>query len=135
MAGQTLYVETTQHTARKLRLFSGKVPVPSGEVDFKTWKLIASQLMADRASESEKKRTVLGSLLNPALVSIDPVASELSATECIAFLDSLYGSVSSGLELQRRFLVTYQEDKEGASEYLQKLYMLVWKRLSVEVWP
>jgi hypothetical protein len=105
---------------RKLRLFSGKSPVPSGEVDFETWRLQVRQLDNEpELDENQKRRIILQSLLRPALDSVATVATKV---EILQILDNIYGSVVDGTELLLKFQTTYQNDKESCSSYLQRLY-------------
>lgn len=111
-------------TLRKLRLFSGKKPIPSGEVDYATWRLSARQILSDISiPEVTKKRIILQSLLRPALDAIHSTASALSAEKCFEFLETLYGSVDDGHDLYVKFLNTYQNDRESPSDYIQRLYI------------
>ena len=108
---------------RKLRLFSGRLPVPSGEVDFETWRLLVTQLEGDtHITEADKKCIILQNLLRPALDAVKAVGT---LAEVLSVLDNLYGSVVDGQELLIRFHTTYQEEKESASEYVQRIYLLV----------
>ena len=110
---------------RKFRLFSGKSPVPSGEVDFKTWRLQVHESQDDEDAElpeCQLKRLIRQSLLRPAL---DTVQNCASSTSILEILDNLYGSVEDGQDLLVQFYTTYQNEKESASSYLQKLYLLL----------
>lgn len=105
---------------KKLRLFSGRKPLPAGEVDFESWGMLAKQLVEDaEVTEATKQRVVLSSLLRPAL---DIVLSENTAKAMLATLKTVYGNVTDGKELFVQFWTIYQE-KESASEYLQRLYL------------
>ena len=53
---------------KKLRTFSGAKTVPSGELDYKMWRLHAKPIVDDPfLRESEKKRTLFDALLGQAL--------------------------------------------------------------------
>ena len=110
---------------RKLRLFSGKHPVPSGEVDFETWRLQVCQISDDQddaLTGVHLRRVIIQSLQRPAL---DTVKSCTSSSQILQILDNLYGSVEDGQELLIQYYTTYQMDKEQASSYLQRLYLLI----------
>ena len=109
---------------RRLRLFSGKLPVPSGEVDFESWKVAVEQMLADQTMTEEiKKLTMLESLLRPALDVIRSISVSTDAAGCLTMLRNMYGQVQDGHDLLVDFLVTYQEGKETASEYVNRLYI------------
>ena len=111
---------------RKLRLFGGKVPVPHGEVDYVTWRMQVHQIQDDddeEVSDGALRRLILQSLQRPAL---DALRNSTGSASCmLQVLDTLYGSVEDGQELLVRFFTTYQEDKEIASAYLQRLYLKI----------
>ncbi|XP_013383868.1 modulator of apoptosis 1-like [Lingula anatina] len=109
--------------SRKLRLFSGKTPVPHGEVDFETWKFQVEPLLADIRGETdnvEATRIIRQSLLRPAL---DTVREAFTAVQIVEVLESVYGIVVDGKELLVQFFVNYQKEKETPSQYLQRLYL------------
>lgn len=111
---------------RKLRLFSGKMPPSTGEVDFETWRLQAKQLLEDvTISEGNKKIMLLQSLLRPALDTISSISRTSSSEDCINMLETLYGKVEDGHDLVVAFHTTYQEDREATSAYLNRLYLIL----------
>ena len=111
---------------RRLRLFSGKAVVPSGEVDFETWRLSVEQLLSDTSlTEEVKKLTMLESLSRPAIDVIRSISSTSTAQQCMEMLTNMYGQVQDGHDLLVDFLVTYQEPKESASEYINRLYLKI----------
>ena len=108
---------------RKLRIFSGKSPVPAGEVEFETWRTQAKQLEDDDdVSPAQKKRIILQSLFRPAMDAVKSVVGDYK--EILTILDTLYGSVVDGQDLLIQFHTTYQHEKENNSDYLQRLYLL-----------
>lgn len=112
---------TQQPFIRKLRLFSGKSPVPAGEVDFESWYILADQVVSDNTlQEGTKKRIVIASLQKPAL---DMISSYNTSKDIIDVLRTIFGSVKDGRELYIQFLSQMQSHKETASEYLQRLYV------------
>jgi hypothetical protein len=111
---------------RKLRLFSGKTPVPAGEVDYDTWRRQVRQLDqeeddTDCLSDSQKKRLVLQSLLRPAADTVFHIQGPCK--DFLEVLDTVYGSVVEGHELLLQFYTTYQAEQESCSEYVQRLYL------------
>ena len=112
---------------RKLRLFSGKKPVPSGEVDYQTWHRQVSQLDQeddpdDSLTELQKKRLIQQSLLRPASDTVWNIGG--TSKDILDVLNTVYGSVIDGHELLLQFYTTYQTEKESSSDYVQRLYLL-----------
>ena len=110
---------------RKLRSFSGAKTVPSGELDYKMWRLHAKPIVDDTLlRESEKKRTLFDALLGEAL----EIASTLPPTETseklLTLLDKHFGDVADGFELYSQFRSAMQESQESAAEYLKRIHTL-----------
>ncbi|XP_071477707.1 paraneoplastic antigen Ma3 homolog [Diadema antillarum] len=107
---------------RRLRLFSGRSPVPSGEFDFESWRRPAQQLVEDRdLSDSEKYNRIAESLLPPASDIIWALGKDVTAAECLEGLEKAYGSTTDGDELYLKFSECYQQEHEAAAEYLLRL--------------
>ena len=111
---------------RRLRLFSGKTPVPAGELDFENWRRLARQLLRDESiPDREKKSRVTESLVPPALNIVWAVEDGSSAQEHVDCLARAYGSTADGDELLTSFRCTYQLEEEKASDYLLRLHTLL----------
>ncbi len=75
---------------RKLRLFSGRVPVPHGEVEYVGWRMKVRQIQTDnddRLTDGQLKRLILESLQRPTLDALRN--STGSSTEILEVLDTL----------------------------------------------
>ena len=108
---------------RKLRLFSGKKPTPSGEVNFASWRVSAKQIVDDEdMSERDKNRGILDSLLIPALTMVKNVPPKTSADTILNKLVKVYGSTRSGDDMMFDFFELYQQSTQSASDYLENLY-------------
>ena len=110
---------------RKLRSFSGATTVPSGELDYKMWRLHAKPIVDDPfLRESEKKRALIDALLGDAL----EIASTLLATDTsetlLTLLDKHFGDVADGFELYSKFRSAIQESQESAADFLKRLHTL-----------
>ncbi|XP_038071903.1 paraneoplastic antigen Ma3 homolog [Patiria miniata] len=111
---------------RRLRLFSGKSPVPSGELDFENWRRLAHQLLKDEnIPDGEKKSRITESLVPPALNVVWAVEDGSPAHEYLTCLSRAYGSTADGDELLTNFRCTYQKADEKASDYLLRLHTLL----------
>ncbi|XP_038072746.1 paraneoplastic antigen Ma3 homolog [Patiria miniata] len=119
-------VSSSSTHRRRLRLFSGKTPVPSGEFDYESWKRPARQLVEDsNISSSEKLSRVIESLLPPASNIVWALGKEATAEECLDGLEKAYGVTADGDELYLRFSECFQRPVEAASEYLVRLQELL----------
>ncbi|XP_071789562.1 paraneoplastic antigen Ma1 homolog [Asterias amurensis] len=118
-------VTKTAHR-RRLRLFSGKFPVPSGEFDYESWKRPARQLVDDiGVSQSEKLSRLIESLLPPASKIVWALGKYASADECLDGLEKAFGVTADGDELYLKFCDCYQRSGERASDYLTRLQDLL----------
>ena len=125
--------KVSNRSYRRLRLFSGRSPVPSGEVDFENWQRLARQLLRDDSvPDGEKKSRITESLVPPALNVIWAVADGSSAQEYLNCLSRAYGSTADGDELLTSFRCTYQKEGERASEYLLRLYTLLTQAVEMD---
>ena len=119
-------IKGSDRSYRRLRLFSGKSPVPSGELDFENWRRLAHQLLKDDSvPEREKRSRITESLVPPALNVVWAVADGSSAQEYLDCLARAYGLTADGDELLTSFRCTYQREDEKASEYLLRLHTLL----------
>lgn len=116
---------TTRNQSKWLRSFSGKVPKPAGETDYETWCLHVELMTHDRVPEEVQRRKILESLLPPASDVIKQLGSSASPQAYVKLLDSAYGVVEDGEEIFAKFLNTNQNPGEKASEYLQRLQVLL----------
>ena len=118
--------KVSNRSYRRLRLFSGKTPVPSGELDFENWRRLARQLLKDESiPDGEKRSRITESLVPPALNVVWAVSDGSPAQEYLTCLSRAYGSTSDGDELLTSFRCTYQKEDEKASEYLLRLHTLL----------
>lgn len=110
----------------KLKSFSGIVPVPSGQVDFRTWLTAAYRLQRnDEISSSEKLSRIQNSLLKPSLDIVQKELDSGSVTSVLKLLEAVYGSVEDPRDLLNNFNATCQSVKENPSDYLSRLYLLL----------
>ena len=119
-----LIVRTATPNIRRLRSFSNKTPVPSGELDYPTWKLNAKILIDDSSvSETDKRKTLSNSLNVPALSFVQPLLEnpDVTSAEILKNMDLMFGTVASTRALYKKFIDTYQKE-ETAAEYLKNLY-------------
>lgn len=113
-------------TTRELRLFSGNFPKPPSEVDFGVWRLRIKQVLNDSSvPEVQQRRTLLDSLLAPALTVALSIGPQASPSAYLQELDMAYGNVTGGEELYIQFLETHQNSGERASDYLRRLQTLL----------
>ena len=107
---------------RRLRQFSGKSPVPGGELDYETWSQLAQQLLRDNnVSPADQKSAITQSLFPPALNLLCKLEDTATAQECLEVLENVYGTVVDADDLYTKFRETYQSEGENPSDFLFRL--------------
>ncbi|OCT93178.1 hypothetical protein XELAEV_18016243mg [Xenopus laevis] len=110
---------------KRLKVFSGTDPVPTGEESFESWR--DSTVVSVRywtGPETTMRRKILESLSIPA---VDVVKSyiighpDATSGDLIEVLEVTFGPVESATEMLYRFVSTFQKDKEDLSVYLVRL--------------
>lgn len=108
--------------APRLRKFSGKYPVPSGEVGFSAYyDSVRSYLDDPDCDERLLKRAILDSLNEPASSASQNIRSK-TAENILELLSSLYKPVEDTEELMINFTSHMQTSHEKSSDYLKCLY-------------
>ncbi|XP_030840109.1 paraneoplastic antigen Ma3-like [Strongylocentrotus purpuratus] len=111
---------------RRLRLFSGRRPVPNGEADFDNWRRQTQLIVdADDLSESEKISRLTEALLPPASNVVWALGKGVSAKDSLEGLEKAFGTTSDGEELYLLFTECYQASEEFPSDYLLRLQDLL----------
>lgn len=114
---------------RKLRLFSGLRPVPSGEEEYDAWMEQASQMIDEwQCPESGKRQRLVESLRGPAadIVRFMKMGNtSATARDYLVALETAYGTTESGQDLMVKFRSTFQERGEKLSAYLYRLDKLL----------
>lgn len=110
---------------RRLRMFSGIIPIPAGEESFENWLEQARMMISEcECSEKEKRRRILESLKGPAFDIVKVVrfsSPEASAFEYLEALENTFGSSESGEDLYFAFRLLRQFPKEMLSDFLTRL--------------
>lgn len=106
----------------RLRQFSGKIPCPSHEVDFDTWRNSVDLVLQDpELSDLQRSQKILDSLLQPAANIVKPLGPKALPSAYIELLTSAFGMVEDGDELFAKFLNTLQNAGEKPSQFLHRL--------------
>uniref|UniRef100_A0A3P9J310 CCHC-type domain-containing protein n=1 Tax=Oryzias latipes TaxID=8090 RepID=A0A3P9J310_ORYLA len=110
---------------RRLRLFSGNMPVPPNEEPFDQW-LEQAWLMVEESegTEKEKRRRLVESLKGPPLEiakSIREADPEANPTVYLEALESSFGTAESGDDLYFAFRLMRQQPTEKLSDFLRRL--------------
>ena len=114
------HVVTTPHH-RRIKPFSGKKPVASGEWDFDTWDRVVTQsVLGGSLSSQQQRSSIIDSLLPPAL-DITHDSTLDTPQKLVEALRKAYGVVKDGNDLYAEFRDTYQVDTESPSEFLVRL--------------
>ena len=111
-------------SSQRLRVFSGKVPRPSQEADYDTWRSSVDLIMKDPAvSDLLRSRKIFESLLPPAADMVKHLNADTLPAVYLQLLDSAFGTVQDGDELYAKFMDTVQDAAEKPSAYLQRLHV------------
>ncbi|XP_067254980.1 zinc finger CCHC domain-containing protein 12-like [Chanodichthys erythropterus] len=114
---------STSSASFRLRVFSGKVPRPIGEVDYETWRNSVELILQDPSlSDLHRSRKILDSLLPPASEIVKQLGAKALPAAYLDVLDSAFDTVEDGDDLFAKFLNTLQNAGEKPSLYLQRLY-------------
>lgn len=110
---------------RKLRVFSGRRPVPTGEDNFEEWLDQATQALDEwDIPENHKKQRITESLRGPASEAIRNL--KLSKKGCVAqdylsVLQDAFGRTEKVSDLMYQLEHTYQGEGEKLSDYVRRL--------------
>lgn len=110
---------------RRLRVFSGTIPTPSGEEQFEHW-MEQAWLMVEESEGTVrvKKRRIMESLRGPALEIVKVVRDAETDVTPEKYLDALeraFGSAESGDDLYFAFRLLQQLAGEKLSDFLRRL--------------
>lgn len=110
---------------RRLRLFSGNLPIPHSEEPFDHW-LEQAWLMVEESdcTDKEKRRRLMESLKGPAVEiakSVRESNPEAGPDEYLEALESAFGSAESGDDLYFAFQLMQQQPGEKLSDFLRRL--------------
>lgn len=121
---------SSAHASFRLRQFSGKIPCPSHEVDFDTWRNSVDLMLQDPAlSDFQRSRKILDSLVPPAVHVVKPLGPQALPSTYLELLDSAFETVQDGDELFAAFLNTFQNTGETPSQFLHRLQAALTKVL------
>ncbi|XP_063813189.1 paraneoplastic antigen Ma1 homolog [Pseudophryne corroboree] len=116
---------------RRLRIFSGILPVPAGEENYELWREAATQHSEEwQCPEHIKRQRVVESLRGPAMGVIQATRrSNPTATlkEYIEALDFSFGTLADVGDLLARLNHTYQEPGETLTHYVYRVDRLIYK--------
>ncbi|XP_016337057.1 paraneoplastic antigen Ma1 homolog [Sinocyclocheilus anshuiensis] len=118
------------HAPSRLRVFSGKIPRPSTEVDYDAWRGSVELILQDPSlSDLHRSRKILDSLLPPASEIVRHLGATAPPNAYLDILDSAFDAVEDGDDLFARFLNTLQNAGEKPSLYLQRLQTALLKAM------
>ncbi|XP_030607476.1 zinc finger CCHC domain-containing protein 18-like [Archocentrus centrarchus] len=115
----------------RLRPFSGRLPCPSHEVDFDTWRHSVELMQQDPdLSDLQCSRKISDSLVPPAANIVKHLGPQALPSAYLELLNSAFGTVEDGDELFAKFLNTLQDAGEKPSHYLHRLHTALSKALN-----
>ncbi len=117
---------SSSHVSFHLKAFSGRIPRPSHEPDFDTWRATVDFLLNDQSlSDLHKTGKILDNLLPPASDVVKHIGPYALPSECLKLLESVYGSVEDGDELFAKFIGALQNQGEKPSTYFHRLHVML----------
>ncbi|XP_063781344.1 paraneoplastic antigen Ma1 homolog [Pseudophryne corroboree] len=118
---------------RRLRIFSGIIPVPTGEENYETWREAEIQHSEEwRCPEHIKKQRIVESLRGPAMGIIHATRRSNSKATLRDYLDALdysFGTIEDVGDILSRLNQTYQEPNETLTNYIYRLDKILYKLL------
>jgi hypothetical protein len=123
---EDLGLHLTRPQYRRLKNFSGKVPVPNGESAFDMWVEHADQVAQDtNLSEEDRKSRLVDVLAPPALTiyrkTVQASGPSVTAAEILVQLRRAFGIACESGDLYLVFRETYQTADEAPAAYLTRL--------------
>ncbi|XP_063819141.1 paraneoplastic antigen Ma1 homolog [Pseudophryne corroboree] len=116
---------------RGLRIFSGILPVPTGEEPYEAWREAAIQQSEEwHCPDHIKKQRIVESLQGPAMGIIQATRKsnpEATVADYFQALEYTYGTLEDVGDLVARFNHTYQETGEKLSQYVYRLDKVIYK--------
>lgn len=90
-------IASQAHLPAKLRSFSGKVPCPSYEIDYETWRTSVNFNLNDPTiPHSQLVRRIVDSFLPPAANVAKPLGPQANPRAYLDLLDSAYATIEDG---------------------------------------
>ncbi|XP_063819302.1 paraneoplastic antigen Ma2-like [Pseudophryne corroboree] len=118
---------------RRLRIFSGVIPVPTGEESYDVWREAAVQHSEEwRCPEHIKKQRIVESLRGPAMGIIHATRrsnSHATLKNYFEGLDYSFGTLEDVGDLLSQLNQTYQEPTETLTSYIYRLDKILYKLL------
>ncbi|XP_040207581.1 paraneoplastic antigen Ma2 homolog [Rana temporaria] len=122
---------------RKLRVFSGRQPVPSAEDGFEEWLDCATQALEEwEVPKAQKKQRVTESLKGPALEikrNLKLSKKNYTAQDYLSALQDVYGRTEKATELLYQLEHCYQKEREKMSEFIRRLDRIIYQILLKKV--
>lgn len=116
---------TDTQSYRKLRMFSGMRPTPSGEEEYDAWAEQTTHMLEEwQCTDAIKKQRIVESLKGPAADIIRFLRAQnpnATADEYMQALETAFGTTESSSDLLVKFRQTFQSEGEKLSLYLLRL--------------
>ncbi|XP_075469183.1 paraneoplastic antigen Ma3-like [Ascaphus truei] len=116
---------SAQQQYRKLKIFSGNKPTPTGEEAFEVWREYTSQVLDEwTCSELVKRQRIMECLRPPTSTTIQMAKdqhADVTAHQMLETLVRAYGRTEDVGQLMKRHLDLCQKDGEELSDFLQRI--------------
>uniref|UniRef100_A0AAR2M6W3 CCHC-type domain-containing protein n=1 Tax=Pygocentrus nattereri TaxID=42514 RepID=A0AAR2M6W3_PYGNA len=127
--GRRSWPTCTVEDYRKLRMFSGVRPTPSGEDEYDAWAEQTTHMLEEwQCGDSVKKQRIVESLRGPAADIIRFSRAQnpnATSNDYMQALETAFGTTESSADLLVKFRSTFQIEGEKLSTYLLRLDKLL----------
>ncbi len=110
---------------RRLRIFSGTVPTPTGEEALETWMDQARMMVMEcECSEKEKRRRIIESLKGSTLDVVKAIRfanPDATSLQYLEALEGVFGTPESGEDLYFAFRMLRQDPGEALSDFFMRM--------------
>ncbi len=110
---------------RRLRIFSGTVPTPTGEEALETWMDQARMMVMEcECSEKEKRRRIIESLKGSTLDVVKAIRfanPDATSLQYLEALEGVFGTPESGEDLYFAFRILRQDAGEALSDFFMRM--------------
>ncbi|XP_075453848.1 paraneoplastic antigen Ma2 homolog [Ascaphus truei] len=119
-----------QSPYRKLKIFSGVIPTPTGEEAFEVWKDYTLQVLDEWACPNHVKRQRIMECLRPPASTVIKMFkdqhSEATAAQIMESLNRIYGREVDKGELISKYYLLRQKEGEDLSDFINRIQLVLW---------
>ncbi|XP_075451197.1 paraneoplastic antigen Ma2 homolog [Ascaphus truei] len=115
---------------RKLEIFSGTIPTPTGEEAFEVWKDYTLQVLDEWTCPDPVKRQRIMECLRPSASTMIKMYknqhAEVTAQRMMESLNQIYGREEDVSELMSKYYHLSQREGEDLSDFIHRIQLILW---------